>query len=36
VAREVGYEDPFYFSNRFRRNLGESPLRYRQNKQRSG
>lgn len=36
VAREVGYEDPFYFSNRFRRNQGESPLRYRQNKQRSG
>jgi AraC family transcriptional regulator of arabinose operon len=32
VAREVGYEDPFYFSNRFRRSLGESPLRYRQNK----
>lgn len=29
VAREVGYDDPFYFSNRFRRNLGMSPMSYR-------
>ena len=29
VAREVGYDDPFYFSNRFRRNVGQSPLRFR-------
>jgi len=29
VAGEVGYDDPFYFSNRFRRNVGQSPLRFR-------
>lgn len=29
VAREVGYEDPFYFSNRFRRHVGQSPLPFR-------
>ena len=30
VAHEVGYDDPFYFSNRFRRSIGQSPLRFRQ------
>lgn len=30
VAREVGYDDPFYFSNRFRRGVGQSPSRFRQ------
>lgn len=25
IAREVGYEDPFYFSNRFRNRFGDSP-----------
>ncbi|MBW3636241.1 MAG: helix-turn-helix domain-containing protein [Armatimonadetes bacterium] len=29
VAREVGYDDPFYFSNRFRRKVGQRPLRFR-------
>ncbi len=29
IAREVGYEDPFYFSNRFRRRVGHSPLQFR-------
>jgi AraC family transcriptional regulator of arabinose operon len=29
VAGEVGYEDPFYFSNRFRRYSGKSPSQYR-------
>lgn len=36
IAREVGYEDPFYFSNRFRRNLGQSPLRFRQSGSQAG
>ncbi len=29
VAAEAGYDDPFYFSNRFRRFAGTSPTRYR-------
>ena len=29
VASEVGYDDPFYFSNRFRRNVGQSPHQFR-------
>ena len=29
VAAEVGYDDPFYFSNRFRRHAGKSPTQYR-------
>jgi len=29
VAADVGYEDPFYFSNRFRRYSGKSPSQYR-------
>lgn len=29
IGREVGYDDPFYFSNRFRRSCGQSPLSYR-------
>jgi AraC family transcriptional regulator of arabinose operon len=29
IAAEVGYEDPFYFSNRFRRHSGKSPSQYR-------
>ncbi|RYG65781.1 AraC family transcriptional regulator, partial [bacterium] len=29
VAQEVGFADPFYFSNRFRRAFGKSPLRFR-------
>ena len=29
VAREVGYDNLFYFSNRFRRHVGQSPLRFR-------
>lgn len=29
VAAEVGYEDPFYFSNRFRRYAGKSPSQFR-------
>jgi AraC family transcriptional regulator of arabinose operon len=29
VAAEVGYDDPFYFSNRFRRHSGKSPTLYR-------
>jgi AraC family transcriptional regulator of arabinose operon len=33
VAREVGYEDAFYFSNRFRRSVGVSPLGYRKGEQ---
>jgi AraC family transcriptional regulator of arabinose operon len=32
VAAEVGYEDPFYFSNRFRRYAGKSPTQFRQKK----
>ena len=29
VAVEVGYDDPFYFSNRFRRYAGKSPTQFR-------
>lgn len=29
VAREVGFPDPFYFSNRFRRSTGSSPRAFR-------
>jgi len=29
VAAEVGYPDPFYFSNRFRRFIGSSPSHFR-------
>jgi AraC family transcriptional regulator of arabinose operon len=29
VAAESGYEDPFYFSNRFRQHLGRSPRNFR-------
>ncbi len=29
VALEVGYPDPFYFSNRFRRAMGKSPSQFR-------
>lgn len=29
VASHVGYEDPFYFSKRFHRGIGQSPLRFR-------
>ncbi len=29
IAAEVGYEDPFYFSNRFRRHAGKSPTQFR-------
>ena len=32
VAAEVGYDDPFYFSHRFRRFSGKSPSRFRQQK----
>ncbi|HEX9995789.1 MAG TPA: helix-turn-helix domain-containing protein [Abditibacterium sp.] len=34
IAREVGYNDPFYFSNRFRRHIGQSPLHFRQQRAR--
>jgi len=30
VAAEVGYDDPFYFSNRFRRYSGKSPTQFRE------
>jgi AraC family transcriptional regulator of arabinose operon len=30
VAHEVGFKDPFYFSNRFRRMFGKSPSAFRQ------
>ena len=29
IAAEVGYDDPFYFSNRFRRFTGKSPQQFR-------
>jgi AraC family transcriptional regulator of arabinose operon len=29
IATEVGYDDPFYFTNRFRRHTGKSPSQYR-------
>ena len=29
IAREVGYEDPFYFSRRFQRHHGMSPTQFR-------
>ncbi len=29
IAAETGYEDPFYFSKRFRRHLGRSPSEFR-------
>lgn len=32
VAGEVGYEDPFYFSNRFHRYSGKSPTQFRRQK----
>jgi AraC family transcriptional regulator of arabinose operon len=34
VAAEVGYDDPFYFSNRFRRHWGKSPTQYRRRQRR--
>jgi AraC family transcriptional regulator of arabinose operon len=30
ISRDVGYEDPFYFTQRFRRHMGQSPSAYRQ------
>jgi AraC family transcriptional regulator of arabinose operon len=33
IASEAGYDDPFYFSNRFRRYSGHSPSQFRVNKQ---
>ncbi len=32
IATEVGYDDPFYFTNRFRRHAGISPTQYRRRK----
>lgn len=32
IADEVGYDDPFYFSNRFRRYAGKSPSAFRKEK----
>ncbi|RYX86345.1 AraC family transcriptional regulator [bacterium] len=32
VAQEIGYADPFYFSNRFRRAFGKSPLQFRKSR----
>jgi AraC family transcriptional regulator of arabinose operon len=32
VAAEVGYDDPFYFSNRFHRYAGKSPTQFRRQK----
>jgi AraC family transcriptional regulator of arabinose operon len=29
IAAEVGYDDPFYFTNRFRRHAGQSPTQFR-------
>jgi AraC family transcriptional regulator of arabinose operon len=29
IAAEIGYDDPFYFSNRFRRYAGKSPTEFR-------
>ena len=29
IAAEVGFSDPFYFSQRFRRHVGASPRKYR-------
>jgi AraC family transcriptional regulator of arabinose operon len=29
IAADVGYDDPFYFSNRFRRHAGKSPTQFR-------
>jgi AraC family transcriptional regulator of arabinose operon len=34
IAAEVGYEDAFYFSNRFRRYAGKSPTQFRAQKKR--
>ena len=36
VAGEVGYEDPFYFSNRFRRYAGTSPTEFRRKRKKTG
>jgi AraC family transcriptional regulator of arabinose operon len=30
ISRDVGYDDPFYFSQRFRRHVGKCPSAYRQ------
>jgi AraC-like DNA-binding protein len=30
IAREVGYDDPFYFSRHFRRHHGVTPTQYRE------
>jgi len=30
IARQVGYEDPLYFSRAFRKRVGMSPMEYRQ------
>jgi AraC family transcriptional regulator of arabinose operon len=32
IAADVGYDDPFYFSNRFRRHAGKSPTQFRRSK----
>jgi AraC family transcriptional regulator of arabinose operon len=32
IAAEVGYEDPFYFSNRFRKQMGKSPSQWRRDR----
>jgi AraC family transcriptional regulator of arabinose operon len=34
IAAEVGYDDPFYFSNRFRRFSGKSPQQFREKERR--
>ena len=36
VAAEVGYEDAFYFTNRFRRYAGKSPSRFRRQQSEAG
>jgi AraC-like DNA-binding protein len=36
VALSVGFEDPYYFSRAFRRELGVSPTEYRNNKETTG
>ena len=35
IAAEVGYDDPFYFSNRFSRHTGKSPSQWRREKAKS-
>ncbi len=36
IAGECGFEDPFYFTNRFRRHYETSPSRFRMNARRAG